>query len=102
MREYSEISGTEAGPETSENIRILTLLSAWEHFIEFCGQESFKTEVSVYLSKFKPAERFPRKAVFQTAPTLLSPAVSKPDTITLSFIVFLIHPITSQEGPDGE
>jgi hypothetical protein len=27
-------------PETSENLHVLTRLSAWEHFIEFCSHES--------------------------------------------------------------
>ena len=34
--------GTKLGPETSENLHILTPLSATENFIEFCRRESFK------------------------------------------------------------
>jgi len=35
--------GTEIVPEMSENPHILTQLSAWENFIEFCCRENFKT-----------------------------------------------------------
>jgi hypothetical protein len=33
-------------PETSENLHIMTQLSAWEYFIEFCRRESFKTYIT--------------------------------------------------------
>jgi hypothetical protein len=35
--------GDAFSPETSENLHILTRLSAGEHFIEFCRRESLKT-----------------------------------------------------------
>ena len=38
--------GKDLVPETSQNLHILTRLSAWEDFIEFCRRESFKTPVT--------------------------------------------------------
>lgn len=40
--------GTELLPETSENLHILTLLSAWKNFTEFCRRKSFKTYMTFY------------------------------------------------------
>jgi len=35
--------GVELVAETSQNLHILTRLSAWESFIEFCRRENFRT-----------------------------------------------------------
>jgi len=40
---YQYQMGTESIPERSESLHILTQLSTWEHFIEFCGRESLRT-----------------------------------------------------------
>jgi len=39
--------GTELVPEKSENLHILTQLSARENITEFCRRESFKTNVPI-------------------------------------------------------
>jgi hypothetical protein len=41
--------GTELVPETSENLNILTRLSAPENFIECCRRESFETDIDYVL-----------------------------------------------------
>jgi len=40
--------GTESVPEMSENLHILTQLSARENFIEFCRHESYKNFTKDY------------------------------------------------------
>jgi len=45
--------GTELVLESSENLHILTRLSARENFIEFCRRESFKTSLQLLQSHDK-------------------------------------------------
>ena len=51
---YQVISSTlkmemESVPEKSKKFHILTRLSAWEHFVELCRRESFKTDKDIVL-----------------------------------------------------